>query len=180
MIFTLQLLGGEVVVLELEVQVVHLLAGGLVLLEVQVAQVGVLQSLSNGDSLFGVEGEQFLEEVDGVGVCEGEELVEVLAVLLVLGEVLDELLAFLWDVLHVLKIRCSEVLAEQLYLVLGVSSRQEGFALRHLREDAADTPHVHRCGVVVGAEEQLRGAVPSCGHILSEHVGLEVLEKWAG
>lgn len=74
---------------------------------------------------------------------EGEELVEVLAVLLVLGQVLDQLLAFLRDVLHVLKIRCSQVFAEQLDLILGVSSRQEGLSLQHLREDATDTPHIH-------------------------------------
>lgn len=142
MIFTFQLLGGQVVVLELEVQVVHLLAGGLVLLEMQIAQVRMLQGLSDGDPLFWVEGEQFLEEIDGVRVCEGEELVEVFAVLLVLGQILDQLLAFLRDVLHVLKIRCSQVLTEEFNLVLGVSSRQEGLSLQHLREDAANAPHV--------------------------------------
>lgn len=180
MIYTFQLLRGQVIIFELEVQVVHFLAGRLVLLKVQVAQVGVFQSLSDSDSLFRVEGEQFLEEIDGVRVCEGEEFVEILAVLLVFGQILDELLALLWDVFHVLKIRCSQVLAEQLDLVLGVSSRQEGFALQHLGKDAADAPHVYRCGVVVGAEEQLRGAIPSCGHILGQNVGFEVLEKWAG
>ena len=141
--FTLELLGGQVVVLELEVQVVHLLTSGLVFLEMQVPQVRMLQCLRDGDSLFWVKGEQLLEEIDGVWVCEGEKLVEVLPVLLVLGQILYELLAFLGDVLHVLEIRCSQVLAEQLDLVLGVSSRQKGLSLQHLREDAANAPHVN-------------------------------------
>jgi hypothetical protein len=56
MIFTFQLLGGQVVVLELEVQVVHLFASGLVFLEMQVAQIWMLQGLSHGDPLFWVKG----------------------------------------------------------------------------------------------------------------------------
>lgn len=99
-------MGGEVVVLELEVQVVHLFTSGLVFFKMQVAQVRMFQCLCDSNSLFRVECEQFLEEIDGVRVCEGKEFVEVLAVLLVFRQIFDQLLAFLRDVLHVLKIRC--------------------------------------------------------------------------
>lgn len=133
----------QVVVLELEVQVVHWLPYWLVLLEVQVGEVGVGECLDDGDALLGVEGEELLEEVDGVGVGEGEDLAEVLAVLLVLGEVPDELLALLGDVLHVLQVRDPQVLADQLDLVLGVRPRQERLPLQHLRENAPHAPHVH-------------------------------------
>lgn len=86
---------------------VHFFTSGFVLLEMQVAKVRMFQCLCDSDSLFRVEGEQFLEEIDGIRVCEGKELVEVLAVLLVLRQILDQFFALLRDVLHVLKIRCS-------------------------------------------------------------------------
>ena len=35
----------------------------------------------------------------------------------------------------------------------------------HFRKDAADTPDVHGCGVVLRAEEQLRWPVPQSDHL---------------
>lgn len=73
---------------------------------------------------------------------KGEQLIEVFTVLLVFGQIFDELDAFTGDVLHILKIGCSEVLANEFDLILGISSRQKWLSLEHLSKDAADAPHI--------------------------------------
>lgn len=113
-------------------------------------------------------------------MSEREDLVEVLAVLLVLGQVLDQFLALFGDVLHAVEVWGAQVLANQFDLVLGVGAWQEGLSLQHFGEDAADTPHVDGSGVVVGTEKQFGSSVPPCGYVLSEHVGLEVVEEGSG
>ena len=53
-----------------------------------------------------------------------------------------------------------------------VASGEERLAVGELHEDAADGPDVDGGGVVGGVEQQLRGAVPPCHHVLRHHVAL--------
>jgi hypothetical protein len=65
----------------------------------------MLQCLCNGYSFLGIEHQQFLEQVNSIRVGEGEQFIEVFSILLVLGQVFDELNALAWNMLHVFKVR---------------------------------------------------------------------------
>ena len=70
----------------------------------KVCQVRVFQGLSCCDPLFWIKHEEFVEQIDGLGRSKREKFTEILAVILVFGQIHDELLAFLREVLHILKI----------------------------------------------------------------------------
>ena len=50
-------------------------------------------------------------------------------------------------------------------LILHSWSREERSARGHLVENAANSPHINRGGILCGAQEDVRGAVPQ-GHNL--------------
>mmetsp|Transcript_35968 Transcript_35968/g.80064 ORF Transcript_35968/g.80064 Transcript_35968/m.80064 type:complete len:318 (+) Transcript_35968:237-1190(+) len=45
-------------------------------------------------------------------------------------------------------------------------SWEEGPVVDHFSKDAANGPHVHRCGVRLGAQENLRGSIPKRHHLM--------------
>ena len=53
-------------------------------------------------------------------------------------------------------------------LVQGGGAREDGFTEQELRQDAAQTPHVHALGVVVRAEQNLRRSVPPRCDVVSQ------------
>ena len=109
----------------------------------EVFQVRVGQSFSYIYSFVWVESKQLLQQVNGLRMGEGKEFVEVLAIFLVLWQVFDELIAFFRNVLHVVNIRSSQILTNQLNLILSVSSWKKGLSLKHFSKNAANTPHIH-------------------------------------
>ncbi len=58
--------------------------------------------------------------------------------------------------------------------VEGGLAGEHGLDGEHFVEEAADGPHVRGVGVVLGAEEDLRGPVPAGGHLAGEN-GLLIL-----
>ena len=64
----------------------------------------MFQGLSYCDPLFWIKHEKFVEQIDGLRRSKREQFTEIFAVFFVFGEILDELFAFLRDVLHILKI----------------------------------------------------------------------------
>ena len=164
-------------VLELEVQVVNRFSNWLIFFKVKVFQVGVSQGISNVDSSVRIEGQQFFKQINGLRIGKGKEFVEIFAIFLILGKIFDQLFAFFRNMLHVVNIRSSQILADELNLIFGVSSRKERFSLQHFSKNASNTPHIDRGGVVISAQKQFRSSVPSSSDILGENIGLEVVEK---
>mmetsp|Transcript_10999 Transcript_10999/g.22366 ORF Transcript_10999/g.22366 Transcript_10999/m.22366 type:complete len:205 (-) Transcript_10999:308-922(-) len=62
--------------------------------------------------------------------------------------------------------RRAEDLEDFLQLVGVRVAREEGPAVDHFCEDAADAPNVHRCGVFSRTHEHVRRAVPQCDHLM--------------
>lgn len=49
------------------------------------------------------------------------------------------------------------------------STWEDGLAEDDLGDDTAETPHIHRLGVVVGPQQYFGGAVPPRGDVLGQH-----------
>jgi len=123
----------------------------------EVPEVRVFQGLTCRDSLGGVVREHFGEEIEAVGVQVRHRLLEgpglpAGEVSLVVGEGGDARP----DVLG----RGSKGPEDFENLVDFRVAREEGVAGDHLGEDAANAPDIDGDGVVLAAEEDLRGAVP--------------------
>jgi len=108
----------------------------------EVFQVGMSQGISYVDSFIRVEGQKLFKKIDGLRIGKGEEFVEVFSVFLVFGKIFDEFLTFFRDMIHVFKIRSSQVLADEFDLIFSVSPREERFSLKHFCKDASNTPHI--------------------------------------
>jgi hypothetical protein len=93
-------LGCEVVILKLEIELINWVSCGFIVLEVQIDHIWVFQCLLNRDPFFRIKDEELFKQIDGLRRGKAEDLSEVLSSFLVLGEVLDEFLAFLGDVSH--------------------------------------------------------------------------------
>lgn len=76
-----------------------------------------------------------------------------------------------------LQIRSPQTLANQLNLVLGVSTRQKHPPQHHLRKNAPHAPHVSRDCVLVAAQKQLGSSVPASCYVLSQNIGLRIFKK---
>ncbi len=60
-----------------------------------------------------------------------------------------------------------------------VFAREERFAVQHLRQYAAHTPHINRFGVFLKREHNFRRAVPSCRDVFGHEAGV-VLDVGCG
>lgn len=131
------------------------------------------QSVFDGYSFGGVEGEQLLQQVDCLVRGIGEELIELFA--RAAGQSLGHHFIFLLrDHVQLLFGGCPNHLEGQLDLVLGVHAWEEGLSPQELCKYAADGPHVDRLVVVPPREQQLRRAVPSGRHVVRENASLEL------
>mmetsp|Transcript_47145 Transcript_47145/g.123707 ORF Transcript_47145/g.123707 Transcript_47145/m.123707 type:complete len:274 (-) Transcript_47145:40-861(-) len=66
------------------------------------------------------------------------------------------------------RIRHSRHLDDPLYLVDRRRTREQRLANKHLSDDAPHRPHVDRTRVRGGSEQDLRGAVPTGGHVVRQ------------
>ena len=116
-----------------------------------------------------VELEQELHQAEGLAARLGQQLLE-----WPLGGggglVQDGLRVVRADVLHLLAVRAGQRHARHdlLYLVDGAGAGEERLAYEHLREDAAEAPHVHPRRVLLAGQQDLGGAVPAGGHVVSQ------------
>lgn len=62
-----------------------------------------------------------------------------------------------------------------MYLLQVVIARQQGRPADHLRDDAADAPHVELVGLLLGVEDDLWGAVPPRHDLLGQ---LIISREW--
>lgn len=126
----------------LEVEVEGSRAVGLIAGIVPDGEVGVLESILNADTAGRVEGEHAVEEIEGVGVGLGEEL-------------LEGLLGHGWQVANVflgsgradtgegLLIRCAEDVQDLVQLIDVISALEEWAATEKLGKDAANGPYIN-------------------------------------
>ena len=144
-------------------------AHGLIALVVQLRKVRVVERLLHGDAVVGVEHEHARDEVQGGTAALGEVLAQVL-----LGPVPhlpDGLLGgIVRDESHLALGGGTDHAADHVELVRGVPALEERLAAQHLREDAAERPHVDGLAVVLALGEQLGRSVPARHDVLCQIV----------
>lgn len=143
-------------------------AGGLGGRGAELGHVRVVETRVDGEASGRVEGEGALDEVHGRGVGAPEDLAHRDAALA--ARVCAEVLTGPRQA-HAGEVGRRgrpEHLEDEQQLVAVVLAREEGLAEVHLRENAADRPHVDCLGVLGQREHDLRGAVPARGHVLRE------------
>lgn len=134
---------------------------------VELGYKGVGQSLLGSDTFVGVELQQFLQHVQGIGRGTREHVGE--------GS---------WaggreglehggskrrvDGSDVVGSGTASNLYNLVELVHGGSAGEHGLAAKEFAKDAANAPHVDALGVLLGAQQDLGGTVPAGGHVVGE------------
>ena len=132
-------------------------------------EVGMLEGLSSGEPLLGLEQEEWREETNPVRIQPrglhhqrlgrvGRELVA--------GQLLRPR-----DPRPVVLGGGPQHLEDQVELVLHGGAREERPAGGHLVENAAHSPHINGGGVLGGAQQDVRGAVPERHHLIAVGLG---------
>ena len=133
-----------------------------------------------GDSFLRIKDKKLLQKIDRLIRGIGKQFGKILSIFLILRQIFYEFLALIGDVFDVVKVRNSQILTDQLNLILSIRAGKKGLPLQHLSKNTTHTPHIHRCCVMTGTQQQFRSSIPSRGNIFREYVGLHILEQGSG
>ena len=134
--------------------------------EAVLGEVGVLHELAAGAAVLRLVLEALLHEVELVLGVGGEALLQRLRALHHLGYLDAHEEGVGLEDLEQLGGQLAEAAHDVEELVDVALAREEGCAARHLRQHAADRPHVHGLAVLRVSRQQLRPAVPARGHVV--------------
>lgn len=161
------------ILLEFEIKILDARVPRLVLLLVQLLEERVLEGLLGAQPLGRVVAKQLAEEVEGVLLDAGEQLLEGDA-LRFLDAVIEEVAdALVLDLVHQGLRQGAQESHEALHLFGEVFLPEEHFPQVKFSEDAAGRPHIYLGGVVLRLvlEQEFRGAEPAGDHVRRQVVG---------